>query len=229
MWQILKAEIRQNGIFLLVLYVLVLLPIIINVIQKWPTIDVDSVGIRSLMGFGLVAIIAFRLTMETKERRGRYCLLLPLSVLQIGISRLLFPLLVWLSLILLFFLGTSTARPYHFGLIIGDTLSMTGFMLMVNAISQIQKDLAGYFPGKYNKAVQAIQNSLIILLGYSLLYFLFSKPIPYFAFLRHLKPIHTDLSKVASSWIVILLFNLIGLGLTGLSSILFMRRKSYLE
>jgi len=229
MLNILKAEIKDNLLLLVIPYILVLLPIFINIYQDWPTAEFDLRAIKSMMGVGIIFIILLRLVNISKNKKDRFHFLLPLSVRKIAITRLCFAITIWLSFLIFYWIGSSTAKPYRIDLIFWEALSITGFILITNAFVFIYRDITSVFYGKFKNNVSVILYNFMIIIGYLIFYLLFSITIPYFDFLKHLVPFQIEGAEFSSSLTGTIFFNVIGLGLSSLSIYVFTHRKSYLK
>jgi len=229
MWHLLKTELSYHKVEIMVFTSLGLVGLIANIVTGWQNIDVDLPGVRSLMAVGIMVACFVRLISYTKEKKDRYHTSLPLPVRRIGLSRLLYIISIWICFVILFWISSSAIRPYPLDKIILETLTMSGFILMANATLFIYRDLFRFSFGSIRKSGFRIFNVVMILLGYILFYIIFAVGIPYFSFLRRINLFKENFHNVASSPYAVIVFNLLGIGLTIMSVILFARRKSYLE
>ena len=229
MWRILKAEFEENWYVLLIPYFVVLLPIIINISKGWPTAEFDLRGIKAMMAVGIAIVILVKIPRLIKDQKDRFHSLLPLSRNTIAVSRLLFPLIIWLSFLCIFWLGTVTVKPYHTDLIIWEALSLSGFILIGSAMPLIYRDMKICFSRKYQKFVLPVFYLILPILGYTVFYLLFATKIPYFAFFDRIEPYQLKYAKISSSQFASFVFIILGLASTSLSIFLFRWRKSYLQ
>lgn len=229
MWKILKAELSYNKYVLVIPYGVVLYVIIANVSQGWSNVELNLPGVRAMMVVAAAVIFLFSIVTFFKEKRERYFTLLPLSIRQIGISRLLFLITVWLSFILLFWISTLTVTPYQLSTILWGTLSLTGFILMANAYIFIHRDLKFCSSGKFQKILITFFYPIMIIIGYLLWYLLFAVPVPYFEFFKPLNTLNEEFSNISTSLMGFSIFIVLGMSFTVLSVFVFKRRRSYLE
>lgn len=229
MWHLLKTELSYHKFEIMVFTSLGLVGMIANIVTGWRNIEVDLPGVRSLMAVGIMVACFVRLISYTKEKKDRYHTSLPLPLRRIGFSRLLYIISIWICFVILFWISSSTIRPYLIDKIILETLTMSGFILMANATLFIYRDLFQTSSGSVRKLDFQIFRAIMILLGYILFYIIFAVGIPYFSFLRRINLFKENFHNVASSPYAAIVFNLLGIGLTIMSVILFARRKSYLE
>lgn len=228
MWRILRAEICYNKIIVGITCGIALFIIIVNSVRGWPNPTLNLRGTKAIMTVAVAVACFVSFLKFFKEKRERYLSILPLSIKEVGVSRLLFMGIVWLSLVLLFLIGSSTAQPYWVDNIIWDTLSLTGFIMMINAYIFIHRDLTIRFQDRYQKLILMILYSILIIMGYLVWYLLFTVAIPYFKFLEPLNQFKKDFPNVSSVAIGAIFFNLCGIGLTVLSIFIFKNRKTYL-
>jgi len=229
MLRLLKAEFIDNKYVLIIPYCLFLLPIIINITQGWPTPEFDLRGIKMMMAGGIILIFLLRSTRFLKDKKDRLFILLPLSIRQIAITRLLFIVTVWLSFVLIYWLSSLTIKSYHPNLVLWETLSLTGFILIVGAYPFLFRDISICFPGRYQRLALGIFNLIILIISYAVFYMLFATNVPYFEFLRRLEPQQTEYAKISASPLGTIIFLLLGLGVSSASVYLFKYRKSYLN
>lgn len=229
MLRLLKAGFRYNRTILVLPFGLGLTGIVANIITGWENVEIDLPGVRSLMAVGTMGAYFYFLYIQVLEKRDRYHTMLPLSVREIGASRLLFLPCIWLSLVVLFFFGSSSVRPYRVDKIVWETLSLCGFVFIANAIFFINRDLSQFWYKKFQRGGLMILYAFVIILGYILFYFIFAVSIPYFKFLRQIDPFKENFENISSSPFTALLLGLLGIGFMGLSIVLFGRRNSYLE
>ena len=229
MWRLLKAELQYYKIDLILGLSFGLIGMIANVITGWQNPEIDLPGVRSLMAMGTVFACFLRLFKYAQDKKDRQHATLPLPVRQVGVLRLLYIIIIWLGLVVLFWICSSTIRPYRVDTIIWETLSLTGFIFMANAILFIHRDLYLSLSRRYQKAGLMAAYSFIIVLGYVLFYFIFAVSIPYFKFLRQLDPFKDNFKTIASSPYAILLSNVLGIGFSIMSVVIYERRRSYIE
>ena len=229
MWKILKAEVAENWYVLIIPYIIVVLPIAINISKGWPTAEFDLRGIQVMMAVAIALILLVKMPRLFKEQKDRIHAMLPLSRRALAASRFLFPCVIWASFLCIFWLGTSTVNPYRQDLIIWQTLSLTGFVLLGAPLPLIYRDLVFCINRKYQKFILPIVYFLLPLAVYIVFYLCFSTRIPYFDFLKHVEPYQLKYGAVASTQAAAFWFILCGLGFSFLCMLLFTMRKEYLR
>jgi hypothetical protein len=228
MWNILKADLMNNKLILIIPCGLVFFGMIINVILGWQNVELDLPGVRSLMTTAIIVLIIFNFIKYIQEKRVRLISILPLSIKKVAVSRLLYIVFIWTSFLLLYWISSSTAKPYRFNIIFWDTLSVTGLVLFVNAFPYFFPDFKFSFKEKYKTVVLTILLVLIFFIGY-LLIFTFGINKYSWKIFQPLLLLRNMLSSISSTSIGTLIFILIGLGFSALNIFTFERRKSYLE
>jgi len=134
MWHLLKAELLEYKAVIVFAWCLVLIPLVANIIQAWPAPEKDVPGIRMMMAVGILAIFINQSIRHFSGKKDRYYLFLPLSLKRIGLLRLLPVLITWVTLLVLFWIGTAGIRPYPFKGIFLETLTLSGFMGMASGM-----------------------------------------------------------------------------------------------
>ena len=188
----------------------------------------DLAGVRSLMTTAIIMLIIFSFIKYLKEKRIRMISNLPISVKKMAFSRFLFVLFVWMIYIILYWISTSTAKPYLFNIIIWDTLSITGLIMFVNAFP--------YFFSDFNSCFKS--RSIVVVLSTILVIFFFIVYISMFSFsitdhswniFQQLLPLQKLLTSISSTPIGVIFFILIGIIFSILNVLTFTHRKSYFE
>lgn len=228
MWNILKADLMNNKLILIIPCGVVLFGMIINVVLGWQNVDLDVPGVRSLMTTAIIVLVIFNFIKYIQEKRVRLISALPLSIKKIALARLLYILIIWTSYLILYWISTSTARPYRFDIIFWDTLSVTGFILIANAFPYFFRDLNFCFKEKYKAVIISILLVLMFFIGYLLIFIFGVNEYSWKIFLPllPLRKLLINFSTVSTGAIV---FILIGLGFSALNVLTFERRKSYIE
>ena len=134
MWKIIKADFKYQKFIFIFPYAVVLAAIIANVSQGWRQNEHDMQGVRTVMASMTGIIFLFKSFKIAQEKRHRFNTLLPLKQWKIALTRVLFIILIWMSFLAMYWLGTSVIRPYRADILIWDTLSFTGLVLLANAI-----------------------------------------------------------------------------------------------
>ncbi|HEX9973567.1 MAG TPA: hypothetical protein VGD14_15960 [bacterium] len=228
MWKLLKAQIIYNKIVLIVGYVIFGSAFIAFVIQGWQEMESSFPALRAVLLAATATLFLFNTVRLQREKRDRFHHILSLSVWELGISRVLQIILFWLSLLSLV-LFAFVLRPSTFELkILWDLLSLTGFVLVMNAAPYIYRDLSLCFHAKSKKVVLVILYVLMILVGY-FLFMLFVVSAESISLSSDLVLVKKGFSSFINTFKGALFFNLCGIILTGISLYVFSKRKTYTE
>ena len=228
MRRLLKAEFLYHKSLLIIPYLLVLVVILVNFSKGWERIEQNVPGTKTIM-VSMIAVVYFvRLLNMIKEKRERFQMLLPLSITQIGFFRLIFTLVTWLSFLILFWIGTSTVKPYQYDLIFWDTLSVTGFVIIANAFPFIYRDLTNIFSSNISRILLMVFYSIAMIVGI-VIFNLFGINENSWKIFKPLLPLKENVVHIFYSWIGALIFLGLGFCLTGISLIIFKRRKTYID
>ena len=154
MWRILKAEICYDRLRVFVFFIVcavVFLTIWFGV--KWERNRVPMTLLMILI-LTLTAVYAGEKN-RLIQKRDRLHVLLPATLWQIGITHLLYPIIVLLCIYLVLFLSAlvvqafvrdSLTMPSHLHI-----LTLTGLVLIVNAVILLHRDLRMTFTKKYQR------------------------------------------------------------------------------
>lgn len=228
MWKILKAQIQSNKIVLIISYLIFLSVYVSFVVQGWQELDNSFPALRAVLMAATATLFLFNTVRRTREKRDRFHHILSLSVWELGISRLFQIILFWLSLLSLV-LFAFVLRPSTFDLkILWDLLSLTGFVLVMNAAPYIYRDLSLCFHDKSKKNVLVILYVLMILAGY-LMFMLFVISAESISLSSDLVLLKTNFSNFINSFGGAVFFSLCGIIFTGISLYVFSKRKTYTE
>jgi hypothetical protein len=228
MLKILKAQIQYNKIILIISYLIFLSVYVSFVVQGWQEFDNSFPALRAVLMATTAMLFLFSIIKLHREKRDRFHHILALNIWQLGISRVLQIITFWFSLLLLV-LFAFLLRPSIFDLkILWDLLSLTGFVLVLNAAPFIYRDLSYCFHSKSKKVVLVIIYALMILAGY-LLFMLFVVSVGSISLSRDLVLVKKNFSSFINTFSGALSFNLCGIILTGISIYVFSKRKTYIE
>ena len=228
MWKILKAQIIYNKIILIIGFILIVSVFIPFVVQGWQEMNNSFPALRAVLLAATAMLFLFNIVRLQREKRDRFHHILPLSNSELAISRLLQIIIFWLSLLFLV-LFAFVLRPSIFDLkILWDLLSLTGFVLVLNAVPFIYRDLSYCFHAKSKKVVLVILYALMILAGY-LLFMLFVVSAESISLSDDLVLVKKGFSNFINTFRGAAFFNLCGIILTGISLFVFSKRKTYTE
>lgn len=228
MWKLLKTQIIYNKIVLIISYLIVISVFIPFVVQGWQEVDNSFPALRAVMLSAAAILFLFNIVRLHREKRDRFHHILSLNIWGLGISRILQIILFWFSILFLV-LFAFVLRPSIFELrILWDLMSLTGFVLVMNAAPFIYRDLSYCFHAKSKKVVLVIVYALMIMVGY-FLFILFIVSAGAVSMSESLLSLKNDFSNFITSFVGALFFNLFGIMMTILSVVVFDRRKTYTQ
>ena len=229
MWKIIKADFKYQKFIFLIPYAVVLAAIIANVSQGWRQYEHDMQGVRTVMASMTGIIFLSKSFIIAKEKRHRFITLLPLKQWTIALTRVLFIILIWLSFLVMYWLGTAVIRPYRTDILIWDTLSFTGLVLLANAIILVYYDLLYTLANNKQKVILGFIFLSLVFIGY-IVFFLFGVDEQSWNIFKTLfLPYKNYFSSFSSNYIGAGVSLSIGFIMTILSVIVFKRRKTYTQ
>ena len=229
MWKIIKADFKYQKFGFIFPYAIVLVAIIANVSQGWRHNVHDMQGVRTVMASMTGIIFLSKSFIIAKEKRHRFITLLPLKQWTIALTRVLFIILIWLSFLVMYWLGTAVIRPYRTDILIWDTLSFTGLVLLANAIIFVYYDLLYTLANNKQKVILGFIFLSLVFIGY-IVFFLFGVDEQSWNIFKTLfLPYKNDFSSFSSNYIGAGVSLSIGFIMTILSVIVFKRRKTYTQ
>ncbi len=230
MWQILKAEIIYNRIWLIVAYSIALPTLVASKLWGWNIYQINSVQPQAILLTHQMIFFAFLFPLimgVTNDRRSskrtRFFAQLVLPARKIGIIYLSIPLLFWVSLVFIYWMLYLIGRSERVDpRLIWFTMTLTGFYCIVTA-SVLFYDLNYYLRKKNQKLILNILGPVI--LGGILFFYVFS----ILPAVTNIKPLNIFMLNLSSSPLgsVILLF--IGMLMAVFGLVIFYYRKSYTE
>jgi len=228
MWKIVKADFTYHKFVFIVPVAVVLAGLAANVVQGWRQLEHDFQGMRTVMTVATAFIFFFKYITMIGEKRTRHNILLPLNRWQIVLPRLLFTILIWSAFLILYWSATATARPYRIAIIIWDTISLSGLILIANALMFIFVDLNYLGIKKIQKILLAFLAPFVVLSGF-IVFFIFGVSEQTWSIFKILLPYKADFSSFSTTAIGAMISLLIGIAATYLSVLVFMRRRTYLQ
>jgi len=225
MWHILRAEIRYDKLRIGLFFFFCLaafLAIWFGV--RWERNRIPMTLLMILI-LTLSAVYAGEKN-RTIQKRDRLHVLLPVTLWHIGLSHFLYPILILLGIYLLLilsalvvqtFISHSLTMPSHLHI-----LTLTGLILIVNAVILLHRDLRMTFTKKHQR--------FFVFLFWFLVYFGALLPFyvitNFFGLFGENTPAQRFLTRLLESPSG---FLLIGIFLSIISAIVFVNRKSYVE
>ncbi len=225
MWRILKAEISYDRLRVFVFFVFcaaVFLTIWFGV--KWERNRIPMT-LLMIMILSLSAVYAGE-KKRVIQKRDHLHVLLPAKLWQIGITHLLYPIIVLLCIYLLLFLSALVVQPF-----VRDPLTLpsplhiltlTGFVLIVNAVILLYRDLRMTLTKIHQRAFVFLL-WVLVYIGALLPFYIITN---FFGLFGENTPAQRFLAGLLESPAGFLLF---GVFLSVVSLIVFMKRKSYVE
>lgn len=225
MWRIIGTEMRYDrlriGLFLL-FCMASFLSIWLGV--RWERNRVPMIMLMVLV-LSLSAVYAGEKN-RTIQKRDRLHALLPVSLWAIGISHMFYPLIVLLLIYLLLILGALAVQPFVAQPLtmpsLWHMLTLTGLVLIVNAAVLLHRDLRMTFPRKAQR--------LILFVFWFVVYF--GALLPFYVVTNFFGVFGED--TAAQNFLIRVLelpagFLAIGLLLSAISLVAFVKRKSYAD
>jgi len=225
MWRIIRAELKYDrlriGLFLIfcmVAFVTIWLGV------KWERNRVPMIMLMVLV-LSLSAVYAGEKN-RIIQKRDRLHMMFPVSLWQIGMAHLLYPLLVLLIIYFLLFVSVLAARPFvSYGLTMpshAHMFTLTGLVLIVNAVILLNRDLRMTFAKKPQR--------FLIFVFWFVVYI--GALIPFYVVTNFLGVFGED--TLAQNFLTRLLESPTGLMAAGLllsvlSFVAFVKRKSYVD
>lgn len=237
MWKILIAEIKHNRIITLIAYVYAVCMILFLFYLSISHLEA-SVPIIMLVLLATPMLAGYAGDFRTKQKRDRLHIVLPISANQLGIVRLIYPLVIWLTVLMIYLITMlllserisvefpqSITRLRSNPISFEQLLSLNGWILIINAWYIIFVD---FQVTSTNKTKQQL-----LLLLKNTLPFLAMLPFIIWLFIanhfRDQMSIADFLGDSMNSLVSIIGLNLCGLALSILSVRIFMHRSSYLN
>ena len=229
MWRLVKADFRYYWYFFLIPCTLAcILLAFVGFVKDWPEPGVDLLGTRSLLLTMVAVVFFYRILRSILEKRDRYHMSLPLSGTKIALSRLMYIICLWTCFVLLYWLSTLTVKPYSVEIIIIEMLSVTGFVLMANALPYIYRDLSLNLQGNYQKTLWMIIYAICVCLG-MMLFLSFAVTESSWRVFKFFLPLKNIVEPFSTSVLGASVFLVLGLGMTWLSVIVFKRRNAFVD
>lgn len=228
MWKIIKADFKYHKFIFIIPVTIVLAGLFANVVQGWRQLEHDFQGMRTVMIVATTFIFLIKYLVMIGEKRIRHNRLLPLKSGQIGLPRLLYGMIVWAIFLVLYWSATATARPYRIDVIIWDTISLTGLVLIANALMCVFIDLNFLGIKKIHKILLTLLYPFLLLFGF-IVFFIFGVSEQSWPMTKFLLPYKADFSSFSATAIGALISLLIGMAATYLSVVVFNRRRTYLQ
>lgn len=228
MWQILKAELSYNSVKIISMYLFCS----VCFVTIWIGVKFERNVIPLTMLIMVVPAITICLDSEgrrAKENRFVFLISRPLRLRSIELARLLVPVLLWMTVAMLYFamhtvyqsIGQDARSSPSFGQII----FLNGVILILMSSYYINKDMRTLFTAKTPK--------VFIMILWIFLYIVMLSP-PFILsnfsglFGRNLST-QEFLLNVSVSPIALVIFNSMGLVLSMISIVVFRNRDSYIE
>ncbi len=225
-WNLIKSEFAYYKYLLIFLSMFFF--IVSIVFLMWGAKDLeDSVPAYQMSLIAVFLVVwGFRFTILQKEKRDRIHKSLPLSDGTIACYRVFSLPLYWLLLSIIFILcnllvqGIMGIFPLFWFL-----LSLTGFILAINAAPLLQRDLQHIFMAKYQRSLIALVWACLFVSFYLIFYFLII-PLKNFGLFSDQK---VYFQESMSSADYSLAFLCVGLLMSFVNVLLFKKRKVYTE
>jgi hypothetical protein len=226
MWLLLKSLSQYCGFVVIAGLTVVGIVTVFFLVLGGSDFDKSVPAYRSVLMAATALVWLYSVLMLHKEKIDRFHILLPISVRQIGVVRVILLIGFWTTILLVFILSNVVVGNLQNNpALIWNALSLTGFVLVVNSVPYLQRDLANIFTSKGQRFVLSVVWVILVMIGY-VLFVLLVMPVESFGSL--------DVAKEFITMNIItpggaFLFFLLGLGLTILTIVLFGKRQLYIE
>lgn len=225
MWRLLRTELNYDKFKILIVYVIC----IICFITVWFGVKWERNRAPMTMLIMLVSTIMVGYYGEAKriaQKRDGYHVLLPVSVLRIGAVRLIYPILIWVSILLLFFILVFIILAFYpHGLTrpsAAQFLTLNGLIMIVNVVYLLYSDLRMTFTQKHQRFVIFLFWFLIYISALLPFYIMTN----FFGLFGENTILQIFINKLFRSPVR---FNFFGLVFSILSLIVFVNRRSYVD
>jgi hypothetical protein len=160
------------------------------------------------------------------NKRDRMHVSLPVASVKIGFSHLIFPIFVWIALLILYMVcyfslelisGVTRTKPSFL-----QILTLSGLFLIVNAAVLLTRDLSKIFTKKPQQ-IMIYMIGYLLFIGVLLPFYILTNFLGAFGEDTRLQSFLSSLSESPSG------FLLLGIGLSLTSVLVFMRRRSYVQ
>lgn len=229
MWKIVRAEFEYSKTILIFAHIFVAAVWIAFVVQGWEQVDKSFPALRSSLVAATAILFLSNFTKLQREKRSRLYNVLPLARGRLAVARLIFIGIFWLEVTGLLAIA-FVLRPsvYSHEMLFGF-LALTGYVLTLNAMPFIFRDLRLSYNSKKRKLLMNIGWTIAVFLGYFFfMLFIFSSndmtllPEP-------LKIVIAGFSNFVEKSFSAIVFNLLGFGLSWISVLLFKKRMLFVE
>jgi hypothetical protein len=229
MLRLLKAEFQYYKISTFFFLATFLVVDITFVGWGYDVLDKSYPGIRAVMFLVMFGLLLMRQIKVQQEKMDRFYMKLPISLFYVSVLRILYLSIFWLVLLTIFWLNYLIfAFEYLDTFIIWDIISLSGLIFAAIAIPLLHRDLNNLFLGKNQKLIVSSVYGLALVFGYLflLLFFIAEDSSSTLEGLLFYKEIISIITSVGTGPFIILLS---GSGLLYLSTVIFKKRKLYLD
>ncbi len=186
-------------------------------------------ALRAVMLLVMFGLLLMRQIKVQQEKMDRFYMKLPVSLNKISLLRILYLVAFWILLFVMFWLNYLLfAFNYLSIFIFWDLISLSGLIFAAISVPLLHRDLNNIFDGKNQKLIIGAIYGLIMVFGYIfiMLFFIASDSIQAFEGLMPYKSIILVLTSEGFGPLVILF---IGIALLWLTTVIFQKRKKYLD
>ncbi|MFC1508690.1 hypothetical protein ACFL60_03270 [Candidatus Omnitrophota bacterium] len=241
MWKLLKAEFSYNK-YSLFFVCLMIYGLVIVFSRSLPTItflrfmdccEANHFKLMHILFTAQFIFVVALLIAGNVSKRDRRHTLLPLSFREIGLSRLLGMLIIWVVLLMLYSLNHLIFNESPFTqFAVWGVLSLNGFVLILISLFHTAYDVQFYYIRKNN--IFNIHNDIffkILIAVFAYLFWFFSNTLyDMNSFIWEFVSTYTLLSRhVFFSLYGSVILNLAGIGMLYMNIVVFTRRRSYLS
>lgn len=225
MWKLLKAEISYDRSRLLIVFVFCLASLsTIWFGVKWER-NVSPMTMLILFISAFVAVYAGEQG-RINNKRDRMHVSLPVSLWQTGFSHLIYPIFVWIAILIVYdvsyFILESISGATRIKPGFPQILTLSGLFLIVNATVLLARDLSRTF-AKKSQQIMIYMTWYLLFIGALLPFYILTNFLGVFGENTPLQSFLSSLTQSPSG------FLLLGVGLSLASVYVFMRRRAYVQ
>jgi hypothetical protein len=226
MWKLLKAEFIYDRFVIGIGFSLVLTVSVVFLLLGGSDLPKSIPAYRAVLFCSAAIVWLTALVKLQKEKRERMHSLVPVTRHTTGLSRQLYLILFWSVIASLYLLCNWIVKGNRLGP--ADLLvlaSITGMVLLANALTFLQKDLRYLFTGKFAKLILSVLFFILICAGY----FIFIISVMSFEVRPSFDALRIEMRTLFFSGWGALFLSILGLGFAALDHWVFLKRKTYLE
>jgi len=232
MWKLLKAEFSYNKSILItavIAYILFVIAFIVCSIISSRLIRYNHVMLATLIPAMVASILI--LSSKSMDKRDRILAVLPITPSSIAFMHISFAVIVWISLVCLFWILPSVLKFVDIDrTTVLVMIYLNGSFVVMNALLFICADVRNCITEKKNFFNLHIDEILTLIFSpVIIVLWIFVFGIPYEFIFGLFEPFRSYMYPLIISSSGVIIINVLGLGLSYLSIEMYVWRKSFLE